>query len=138
MRDRHGWGDRFSGANLVFGAYDLSTTPSAMGIGVTTDTDMLDPEDMRFMLEQFLPGMSVDERRDPDVSPMYADLRAMPPALFTVGTADHLVDDTLFFANRWVLAGQPSRVARVSRCSPRVHRGRHGPGPLVAASSSAS
>ena len=45
------------------------------------------------------------ERRDPDVSPLYADLRGMPPALFTVGTTDHLVDDTLFMAARWELAG---------------------------------
>ncbi len=29
----------------------------------------------------------------------------MPPALFTVGADDHLVDDTLFLADRWELAG---------------------------------
>ena len=110
LRDRHGLGGRFSGANLVFGAYDLSSTPSAMGIGLTAEADMLDPEDMRFMVDQFLPGMSVEERRDPDVSPLYAELGGMPPALFTVGTADHLIDDTLFFANRWVLAGNQAEL----------------------------
>jgi len=65
----------------------------------------LDPEDIRFMVEQFLPGRTTHERRRPDVSPLYAELDGMPPALFTVGTADHLMDDTLFFAPRWVAAG---------------------------------
>jgi acetyl esterase/lipase len=110
LRDRYGLADRFCGANLVFGAYDLGHTPSAMGIGSDPETDILDPEDIRFMVEQFAPGMSTDERRHPDLSPLYADLRGMPPALFMVGTADHLVDDTLFFAGRWLLAGNRAEV----------------------------
>ena len=105
LRDRHGLAERFCGANLVFGAYDLSSTPSAMGIGLEPGVDILDPDEMRFMVDQFLPGMTTDQRRNPDVSPLYADLRGLPPALFTVGTADHLIDDSLFFADRWRLAG---------------------------------
>jgi acetyl esterase/lipase len=105
LRDRHDGSEAFCGANLVFGAYDLGHTPSAMGIGLEPGTDILDPEDMRFMVEQFAPDMSPDQRRQPDLSPLYAQLQGMPPALFTVGTADHLIDDTLFFANRWVVAG---------------------------------
>ena len=34
MRDKHQAADRFLGANLVFGAYDLSRTPSQRGVGV--------------------------------------------------------------------------------------------------------
>ena len=49
--------------------------------------------------------MSPEDRRDPGVSPLYADLHGLPPALFTVGADDHLVDDTLFLAARWELAG---------------------------------
>lgn len=105
LRDRHRAADRFVGANLVFGAYDLTQPPSAKGVGTDRDRDLLDAEDIRFMVEQFTPGMTADERRDPDVSPLYADLHGMPPALFTVGSADHLVDDTLFFAGRWLVAG---------------------------------
>jgi acetyl esterase/lipase len=105
LRDRHGMAGRIAGANLVFGAYDLSGTPSAYGVGIEPGTDVLSPEFMQFAAEHFTSGMTTDERRSPDVSPMYADLRDMPPALFMVGTADHLVDDTLFFASRWVLAG---------------------------------
>ena len=105
LRDRHGVADRFCGANLVFGAYDLGHTPSARGVGSVPGTDVLDPAEIRFMVEQFTPGMSSEQRRQPDISPLYADLRDMPPALFTVGTADHLLDDTLFLADRWAVAG---------------------------------
>jgi acetyl esterase len=105
LRDRHGAASRFCGANLVFGAYDLGHLPSATGCGMAPGTDILDPANNRFMVEQFAQDMTPDERRVPDVSPMYADLQGMPPAIFTVGTADHLVDDTLLFAGRWLVAG---------------------------------
>ncbi len=108
MRDRHDAVDRFLGANLVFGAYDLSRTPSQRGVGVAPGTDILDGTG--FPLGLYLPGMSDEQRRDPDVSPLYADLQGMPPALFSVGTNDHLLDDTLFMASRWEAAGNRSRL----------------------------
>ncbi len=108
MRDRHDAADRFVGANLVFGAYDLSRTPSQRGVGVEPGTDILDGTG--FPLDLFLPGMTEEARRDPDVSPLYADLRDLPPALFCVGTADHLLDDSLFMAARWEVAGNRSEL----------------------------
>ncbi|MCB1246888.1 MAG: alpha/beta hydrolase fold domain-containing protein, partial [Acidimicrobiia bacterium] len=48
---------------------------------------------------------------DTRLSPLYADLTGMPPALFTVGTWDPLVDDTLFMATRWVTAGLETELA---------------------------
>ena len=105
LRDRHSSANRFCGANLVFGAYDLSFPPSATGTGMQPGHDLLDPESMRFMVEQFTSGMAPYERRTPDLSPLFADLSGLPPALFTVGTADHLIDDSLFMAARWVTAG---------------------------------
>jgi acetyl esterase len=110
MRDRHDAADRFLGANLVFGVYDLSRTPSQRGIGVSRGADILNVDRIRFFTDLFTPGMSTDERRAPDVSPLYADLHDLPPALFTVGAADHLVDDTLFLAARWDLAGNRSEL----------------------------
>jgi acetyl esterase len=110
LRDRNGLAGRFCGANLVFGAYDLSGPPSAMGVGLEPRSDILDPEGMLFMVEQFAPQTTAYDRRDPDMSPLYGDLSGMPRALFTVGTADHLVDDTLFFASRWVAAGNEAEL----------------------------
>jgi acetyl esterase/lipase len=102
MRDKYRAVDRFLGANLVFGAYDLSRTPSQRGVAIAPGTDILDGTG--FPLDLFLPGMSDEQRREPDVSPLYADLRGLPPALFCVGTHDHLLDDTLFMAARWRVA----------------------------------
>ena len=47
----------------------------------------------------------------PDASPLYADLRGLCPALFTVGTADSLLDDSVFMACRWELAGNETELA---------------------------
>jgi acetyl esterase/lipase len=60
---------------------------------------------MRWFSDNFLPGLEGDQLRDPAISPLYADLTGLPPALFTVGTADPLLDDTLFMAARWEAAG---------------------------------
>jgi acetyl esterase/lipase len=110
LRDRHGVAGRFRGANLVFGAYDLSGTPSATGAGTEESADILVPERIAFMVEQFTPGWSAERRRSPELSPLYAELDGMPAALFTVGTADHLIDDTLFLAERWALAGNEAEL----------------------------
>ena len=77
-------------------------------MGVPPGSDLRD--DTGFPLDLYLPGMSDEKRRDPDVSPLYADLRGMPPALFTVGSNDHLLDDTLFMAARWEVAGNRTRL----------------------------
>ena len=108
MRDRHRAAARFVGANLVFGAYDLSRLPSQRGVGA--GADILTPADIAFFLECFLPGVDAEARRDPAISPLYAELAELPPALFTVGTADHLLDDTLLLAARWSVAGNPTEL----------------------------
>ena len=47
----------------------------------------------------------------PDVSSLYADLKGLCPALFSVGTKDALLDDTLFMHARWVAAGNGAELA---------------------------
>jgi acetyl esterase/lipase len=108
VRDRHDAVDRFLGANLVFVIYDISRTPSQRG--VPEGPDILTVENIDYIAGMFTPGMSPEDRRDPDVSPLYADLRGLPPAMFTVGADDHLVDDTLFLAARWELAGNDAEL----------------------------
>jgi acetyl esterase len=66
---------------------------------------MLSPDGIVLFCECYLPGMTDDERRSPEISPAYASLRDLPPAFMSVGTADHLLDDTLMLAPRWVAAG---------------------------------
>ena len=109
VRDRLGAIERVLGANLVFGWYDLRGTPSIFGNG--GKPDMLNPPGLQFMIESFTPGMSDAERRDPDVSPLFADLSGLPSCLVSVGTFDHLLDDSLFFATRLAAAESPVELA---------------------------
>jgi acetyl esterase len=105
LRDRHG-AHGFAAANLTFGVFDLSFTPSALR---GTDTLVVNTPAMHWFHDQYLADEA--RRRDPDVSPVYADLANMPPALFTVGTADPLLDDSLYMCARWVAAGNPGQLA---------------------------
>lgn len=109
VRDRLGAIDRVLGANLVFGWYDLRGTPSIFGNG--GHPDMLNPPGLQFMIESFTPGMSDADRRDPDVSPLFADLSGLPSCLISVGTYDHLLDDSLFLATRLAAAESPVELA---------------------------
>ena len=102
LRDRQGISGAFKGANLVFGVYDLAMTPSARSWG---DRNLvISTPIMAWFADMFVPGATDDERRSPEISPLYADLRDMPPALFSVGTLDPLLDDSLFMAARWQAA----------------------------------
>ncbi|MFQ5967890.1 MAG: alpha/beta hydrolase [Acidimicrobiia bacterium] len=105
LRDRHG-DPGFRGANLAYGAYDLSGTPTAANWGKRNL--ILSEPIIRWFADHFVPA---ELRREPDVSPLYADLQGLPPALFTVGTLDPLLDDTLFMAQRWIAAGNETDLA---------------------------
>jgi acetyl esterase len=99
LRDRHGL-TPFAGANLVYGIYDLRLTPSARAWGdrlLVLNTPIIE-----WFVNHYTAGFGLDA---PDVSPLLADLRGMPPALFTVGTEDPLLDDTLLMSRLWREAG---------------------------------
>jgi acetyl esterase/lipase len=98
------------GVDLVFGVFDWGGNPSQHGVRPSTGPDILNPEEIAFFSECYLPGKSPEERRDPGISPAAADLSDLPPALFSVGTADHLLDDTLTLAGRWAAAGNETQL----------------------------
>lgn len=106
MRARHDF-TGFLGANLVYGCYDISMTPSQRNWGernLIISTPMIN-----WFNDHYVP--QIEKRDDPDASPIYAELSKMPPALFTVGTLDPLLDDTLFMHVRWLAAGNQAELA---------------------------
>lgn len=60
-------------------------------------------------MDSFLPNMTVEQKTDPSVSPYYENLKKyrgrLPPALFTCGTEDPLLDDSVMMATKWMMAG---------------------------------
>ncbi|MBL8544781.1 MAG: alpha/beta hydrolase [Hyphomonadaceae bacterium] len=102
LRDKHGRMP-FHCANFVFGVFDLGMTPSARQFG--NERLVLRTLDIEKFGDAFLPGKSAEEKRAPALSPLYADLKGFCPALFTIGTRDALLDDSLFMHARWVAAG---------------------------------
>jgi acetyl esterase/lipase len=75
MRDRHGF-TGFLGANFTYGCFDLSMTPSVAAWGERNL--VLNTPIIAWFTANFVPGEK--RRRDPDVSPLYAELADMPPA----------------------------------------------------------
>jgi acetyl esterase/lipase len=97
--------DRVKGLNLTYGVYDWGRSPSQRGVRPSDGFDVLSDHETVFVADCFAPDMTDEERRRPDVSPAYADLRGLPPCFVSVGTCDHLLDDSLMFAARAAAAG---------------------------------
>jgi acetyl esterase/lipase len=108
LRDRHRITDAFRAAVFQYGCFDLSMTPSQRLWGERNL--VLSGPIISWFADQFLPGHDRERRRDPDISPLFAELSGMPPAIFTIGTADPLLDDTLFMEARWRQAGHPTEL----------------------------
>jgi acetyl esterase/lipase len=91
LRDR-GLAAPFLGAALQFGTYDLS--------GQSPAGRLLADE---FFIKAYA-GHAAD-RTNPDISPLYGDLRGLPPALLVVGALDVVLEDSLVMAARLSAAG---------------------------------
>jgi acetyl esterase/lipase len=85
-------GDAFAGAALQFGCYDLSAQT---------------PAGRRIADEYFIQAYAgqVKDLTAPDISPIFGDLRGLPPVLLVVGSTDVLVEDNLAMAGRLAAAG---------------------------------
>jgi len=106
MRDKHGF-TGFRAANLSYGNFDSTMTPSQHWIG--DSSFFLESRDIQYCTSQYAPDPAT--RRSPDMSALYANLKDMPPALFTVGTMDAFLDDSLFVYARWIAAGNEAELA---------------------------
>ena len=84
---------------FVQGVFDLSATPSARAAG--PQTLLFDGPNLARDLGLLTPGLDEAGRRNPDLSPLYADLTGVPPALFVMGELDPLRDDSLRMAEAW-------------------------------------
>jgi len=97
---------KLSGLLLHYGCYDMTELPSTKHF---TKSLILDHEIIDHFVSAFLPGMSLEQKQDPSVSPFYENLEKfrgrLPSALFTIGTEDPLVDDSVAMATKWLMAG---------------------------------
>lgn len=94
---------RVRAMSLAYGIYDLSMTPSQRNFG--DEFLGLSTPWLEWFYALALPGYTREARRDPALSPLYADLAGLPPAQFHVGTRDALLDDSVFLFQRWQQAG---------------------------------
>mmetsp|Transcript_29704 Transcript_29704/g.63013 ORF Transcript_29704/g.63013 Transcript_29704/m.63013 type:complete len:189 (+) Transcript_29704:1-567(+) len=110
--------------NLVYGVYDISGTPSLIADGNSSSplcgNDLLWLYDLYYSkVKKSLQTTNDDEstnqmnigRHHPSLSPLYSNLSHMPPALLSVGTADPLLDDSLFMANKYSAFGNHVELA---------------------------
>lgn len=99
LRDAGANFDRVKGAALTYGAYDLGGTEMRRRAG--PETLVLHGPTMSRILDKAR-GITDQNRRDPALSPLYAELTGLPPALFIVGTRDPLQEDTELMYAKWM------------------------------------
>lgn len=91
LRDK-GLAGAFAGAALQFGTYDLS--------GLTAAGRLIADE---YFLQAYVGHLG--DRTIPDVSPVFGDLRDLPPTQLILGAADVLLEDNMVMAARLSAAG---------------------------------
>lgn len=114
----------FVGAVFVYGLFDWSLSPSCNNWETPL---VMRTENVKRFGEAYLGDRTLEERRDPAISPVYhplfrypgsqiaslEDLKAeagkkkpkLPPALFLCGTLDPVIDDTIMMSFKWQVAG---------------------------------
>lgn len=103
---------KLAGLIFPYGLFDL--TLNLPQLSTYTRLLMIHMENLQRCNEAYVPGMSIEERRDASVSPLYENMQALasslpgkslPPALFLCGTEEMLLDDTLLMSMKWMIAG---------------------------------
>lgn len=98
---------RLRGLMLHYGTYSLRWQPSTK-LFVKTPTLVLDEDMMNHFRDVYVPNADEEQLTSPELSPFFAALTGLPlpPALFTTGTEDCLVEDSVFMCTRWLMAGR--------------------------------
>jgi acetyl esterase/lipase len=101
--------DTESGKQLIgdFLGYDLCTGfPSLTHFSKPL---VLNHDIVNRFIDAFLPDMTHEQKQHPSVSPYYENLEKyrgrLPSALFTCGTEDPLLDDSVMMATKWLMGG---------------------------------
>lgn len=104
LRRDHGIDIRSRVAAIVagYGIFDVMLTPSVMH---HKRRIILGKTDMENFMDLTFSHLSLAERKDGRVSPLFAEHRDMPPTHFLIGTVDPLKDDSIFMAIKWWHAG---------------------------------
>ncbi|KAF4334026.1 lipase esterase [Fusarium beomiforme] len=112
LRDDHGINvrDVLAGLLCSYGIYDMSFTPSLLR---HQRNIIVGRESMLRLVDAAFPHEDEVDRKDASVSPLYADLKNLPPALFLCGAEDSVIDDSVFLGARWGLAGNRAEVKLV-------------------------
>jgi acetyl esterase len=106
---------RIVGLNLIYGIYDLSKTPSARQV---SDSDLiLNKHNLAQFWKNSVEYLNPNDLQKPELSPLYANLSGLRPALFSVGSADGLIDDSSFLAARWKTAGNQAILDIYPECT---------------------
>jgi acetyl esterase/lipase len=98
-----------SAVALYYGNYDITMTPSQRVAG---DDKLISTGSLDWFYDQYVPDAA--RRAEADISPLYADLAGLPPVMLAVGTADSLVDDTMFLFSRLLKAGVETELVTVA------------------------
>jgi acetyl esterase/lipase len=100
---------RLDAVLMINGIFDLTLNlPSTVESrpSIIVDRPMIDK-----FVEAYTAGASIESRRNPLMSPLYDDVQklaaespfgTLPPALFTCGTGDPLLDDSLLMSVKWM------------------------------------
>lgn len=108
LRGRQPAFSQVRGAMLSSGLYDFAGTD--MVRRATSDHVILHGPTVRTTLRKLTPGLSDAERRDAALSPLFADLGGLPPALILAGENDLLLEDNRRMAERWQAANGNARL----------------------------
>lgn len=91
---------QFRAALLYYGIYNLAGSTALCT--APPGTLVFHAPTMLSSLWQLTPGMTDDERRAPDISPAFADLSGLPPALLIAGTNDPLAAESEGLYASWL------------------------------------